>query len=121
MSGGGERLERGAQGRGALTPAGGDGEPQVLVAGPADLILGTVSRPSELIHYLPDAEALVLRQPHALVALGLANLNPCHFSVFSHSSTVPLSPTIQTSEDDAAQTARNRCVVGEGMAEKCHQ
>ncbi len=26
--------------------------------------------PNELIHYLPDADALVLRQPHALVAFG---------------------------------------------------
>jgi proteasome assembly chaperone (PAC2) family protein len=32
--------------------------------------LGHVPEPNELIHYLPDAEALVLRQPHALVAFG---------------------------------------------------
>src|SRR5207245_7088541 len=32
--------------------------------------LGHVPEPHELIHYLPDAEALVLRQPHALVAFG---------------------------------------------------
>ncbi len=29
-----------------------------------------VPEPNELIHYLPDADALVLRQPHALVAFG---------------------------------------------------
>jgi proteasome assembly chaperone (PAC2) family protein len=32
--------------------------------------LGHVPEPNELIHYLPDADALVLRQPHALVAFG---------------------------------------------------
>ena len=32
--------------------------------------MGHVPEPTELIHYLPDAEALVLRQPHALVAFG---------------------------------------------------
>ena len=32
--------------------------------------MGHVPEPNELIHYLPDAEALVLRQPHALVAFG---------------------------------------------------
>jgi len=32
--------------------------------------LGHVPEPNELIHYLPDAEAPVLRQPHALVAFG---------------------------------------------------
>src|SRR5258708_5038685 len=34
------------------------------------LILGSVAAPAELIHYLPDADGLVLRQPHALVAFG---------------------------------------------------
>jgi proteasome assembly chaperone (PAC2) family protein len=29
-----------------------------------------VADPAELIHYLPDAEALLLREPHALVAFG---------------------------------------------------
>jgi len=32
--------------------------------------LGHVPEPNELIHYLPDADAPVLRQPHALVAFG---------------------------------------------------
>jgi len=32
--------------------------------------LSHVPEPNELIHYLPDADALVLRQPHALVAFG---------------------------------------------------
>jgi len=32
--------------------------------------LDHVPEPTELIHYLPDADALVLRQPHALVAFG---------------------------------------------------
>ena len=32
--------------------------------------MGHVPEPNELIHYLPDADALVLRQPHALVAFG---------------------------------------------------
>ena len=32
--------------------------------------MGHVPEPNELIHYLPDAEAPVLRQPHALVAFG---------------------------------------------------
>jgi proteasome assembly chaperone (PAC2) family protein len=32
--------------------------------------LGYVPEPTDLIHYLPDADALALRQPHALVAFG---------------------------------------------------
>ncbi len=32
--------------------------------------MGHVPEPNELIHYLPDADAPVLRQPHALVAFG---------------------------------------------------
>src|SRR5882724_9518515 len=34
------------------------------------LILGTVSDVGPLLHYLPDAEAAVLREPQALVAFG---------------------------------------------------
>ena len=37
---------------------------------PGDLILGLVPDPSELLHYMPDADATPLRAPHALVAFG---------------------------------------------------